>query len=45
MVYVLFRIAILDVAERAINFKLSYNILLDNSKTVVFIMGEVHKVL
>jgi hypothetical protein len=24
---------------------LSYNILLDNSKTVVFIMGEVHKVL
>lgn len=41
----LFRIAVLDVTERAINFKMSHNMLLDNIKTLVFVMGKVHKVL
>jgi hypothetical protein len=39
LVDVLFRIAVLDVSERAINFKMSRNILLDNSKTLVFMWG------
>ena len=40
VVDVLFRIAVLDVTEGGINFKMSHNILLDNSKTLEFIWGK-----